>query len=115
MIHLGERNCSVRRHQRKIIEESPAPGLPDDVRHALWEAAGTGLRNIGTFGFFMETNARLQVEHPVTSLHQASRHTRWRVTDTPTFVVRAVATECPGRWRGPGGRRPRCRARRCRR
>ncbi|MEV4364292.1 hypothetical protein [Nonomuraea sp. NPDC049625] len=63
-------------HQRKIIEESSAPGLPDDVRHALWEAAVTGaraigLRNIGTFGFFMETNARLHIEHPVTSLHQS--------------------------------------------
>ncbi|WP_433435483.1 hypothetical protein [Nonomuraea sp. CA-141351] len=33
--------------------------------------------------FFMETNARLQVEHPVTSLHQASRHARWRVTRHP--------------------------------
>ncbi|MGV9384713.1 ATP-binding protein [Nonomuraea sp. NPDC003707] len=75
-------------HQRKIIEESPAPGLPDDVRHASWEAAVTGaraigLRNVGIFEFFMETNARLQVEHPVTSLHQASRHARWRLTQHP--------------------------------
>ena len=82
--HLGERECSVQRHFQKIVEVAPAPGLDDAVRAALVDAAvrfaaSVGYSNAGTFEFlvdasgegggafaFIETNARLQVEHTVT-------------------------------------------------
>ncbi len=83
--HLGERECSVQRHFQKIIEVAPAPALDDEVRDAILEAAvrlakHIGYCNAGTFEFlvdvsgaadaqsfaFIETNARLQVEHTVT-------------------------------------------------
>ena len=83
--HLGERECSVQRHFQKIVEVAPAPGLSDELREAIVDAAvrfagRVGYRNAGTFEFlvddagdaengsfaFIETNARLQVEHTVT-------------------------------------------------
>ena len=83
--HLGERECSVQRQFQKIVEVAPAPGLADDLREAIVDAAvrfagRVGYRNAGTFEFlldvsgestdglfaFIETNARLQVEHTVT-------------------------------------------------
>ena len=82
--HLGERECSVQRHFQKIVEVAPAPGLDDAVRTAVVDAAvrfaaSVGYGNAGTFEFlvdateeaggafaFIETNARLQVEHTVT-------------------------------------------------
>lgn len=83
VIHLGDRDCSVQRRYQKVIEEAPAPHLSEAMRRDLHEAAirfaaHIGYRNAGTVEFlvdvqrqqfyFLEMNARMQVEHPVTEL-----------------------------------------------
>jgi len=80
--HLGERECSIQRRYQKLIEESPSPALTSDLRDRMGQAAVAVAKavryvNAGTVEFlvdrdgrfyFMEINARIQVEHPVTEL-----------------------------------------------
>ena len=81
-VHLGERNCSCQRRNQKVLEESPSPLLPREVRDSIGKkgidaVVEVGYRNAGTLEFlvdeqdrfyFMEMNTRLQVEHPVTEM-----------------------------------------------
>lgn len=82
VVHLWERDCTTQRRHQKLIEESPAPNLPKNVRKAICDAAvrmvqGANYQNAGTVEFivdknnnfyFIEVNARIQVEHPVSEM-----------------------------------------------
>jgi acetyl-CoA carboxylase biotin carboxylase subunit len=143
VVHLFERDCSLQRRHQKLVEESPAPHLPVEVRERMCQAAvrlaqAAKYENAGTCEFlvdrehhfyFIEVNARIQVEHPVTELVTgidlvreqiriaAGQPLRFRQED---IVQRGWAIECrinaedpaaefrgsPGRitrWEPPGG------------
>jgi acetyl-CoA carboxylase biotin carboxylase subunit len=143
VVHLWERDCSLQRRHQKLVEESPAPNLAADVRQAICADAvklikAAGYTNAGTCEFlldkqhrfyFIEVNARIQVEHPVTELVTGIDLVREQIRiaagqplgfTQEQIVHRGAAMECrinaedpatdfrpsPGlitRWQPPGG------------
>ena len=117
VIHLGERDCSVQRRHQKLIEESPAPNLNEELRDRLHAAAlataqAVGYRNAGTVEFltgeggefyFIEMNARIQVEHSVSEVtigtNLIKEQIRVAAGDSPSIhqedvLLRGHAIEC---------------------
>jgi acetyl-CoA carboxylase biotin carboxylase subunit len=143
VVHLWERDCSLQRRHQKLVEESPAPHLPLSVREAICAAAVKLVKHVGYYNagtceflvdkdnrfYFIELNARIQVEHPVTELvtgiDLVREQIRVAANEPLSFtqeqiVHRGCAIECrinaedpaadfrpsPGvitRWQAPGG------------
>ncbi|MDO8673105.1 MAG: acetyl-CoA carboxylase biotin carboxylase subunit [Dehalococcoidia bacterium] len=116
-VHFGERDCSLQRHHQKVLEESPSVVLSPEMRASMGEMVVKAMRSIGYVGagtvellldrnkhfYFIETNARIQVEHPVTEMVTGVDLVKWQIRiaagehltlDQEGIIIRGHAIEC---------------------